>query len=211
VTKATCEVFAGRLIEGAAPSSDPDLALHVGSCLPCFRLMTEMRDLPRLADVMHAESLPDPGVAFWAALPARIWTAAEEEGRRPRPAAAVPVGLFGRLQAWIRRPLPAAFAGAVCAAALVLLTVRRPAGPPGLTPPSGEGASIEVAPSDLAEMGPQDLAAVSRRMAEDGDEASSFVTALADDSSTLTPMERLTDLTPDDLRVLRTVLDSGQL
>jgi hypothetical protein len=68
----TCREVVERLVAGtdqggAAP--DPAVAEHARSCMSCFRVMTELRDVPRLAETLReAAPAPDPGERFWEAL-----------------------------------------------------------------------------------------------------------------------------------------------
>jgi hypothetical protein len=127
---AQCERFAASLIEGEKIAADPALAAHVGSCLDCFRIMTEQRDLPRIEAMLRSARPNDPGQAFWNSLSAEIVRAVE--GSRLAPpvmdTARAPVrarpAWWARLLSWWRRPWPAALSGAMFATVAVLLVVR---------------------------------------------------------------------------------------
>ena len=140
-TDPLCARVFDRLAEGSDVAGEPELAAHVGSCMTCFRVMSELRDAPRLAAILRADPPPLPQSArFWDDLAARTVQAAEgaiangssdaRAARRPR---------------WGRRfGAPAfGFAGAAlaAAAAAVLFVARRPA-PPPLADGSGSPAAV---------------------------------------------------------------------
>jgi len=41
-----CQAIEDRLLEGEKLAGHPELVEHVGSCLECFRTMSELRELP---------------------------------------------------------------------------------------------------------------------------------------------------------------------
>jgi hypothetical protein len=79
-----CARVLDRLVEGreigrqAGDGDDPVLAQHLGSCVTCFRAMTELRDAPRVTEALRAETpaLPHPADPFWDELAARTTDAA---------------------------------------------------------------------------------------------------------------------------------------
>jgi hypothetical protein len=91
-----CERVFDRLVEGEDVSGDPVLAEHLGSCVTCFRALTELRDAPRLAEALRGEApaVPPADDRFWDQLAARTTAAAEaalrgaEQPRAPAPARA---------------------------------------------------------------------------------------------------------------------------
>ena len=60
-------------------SGDRLLAEHLGSCVTCFRALTELRDTPRLAKALLSEApvRPPPNDRFWDDLAARTTAAAQ--------------------------------------------------------------------------------------------------------------------------------------
>jgi hypothetical protein len=124
----TCDEIALRIIGGEKPAEDAALASHVGSCLRCFRVASEIRDVPRIATLLRADEPADPGEAFWARFPETLGAAFEQ--RQPAPSAREP-SPWRRVTGWFRLPIPAFVGGAAVAAGLALLAVHRP-------PPSGE-------------------------------------------------------------------------
>jgi hypothetical protein len=74
-----------RLVEGADLGADPVLSEHLGSCVTCFRAMTELRDAPRVAEALRAEApaVPRADDRFWDELAARTTAAAEAALRGP--------------------------------------------------------------------------------------------------------------------------------
>lgn len=116
------EVFE-RLVSSAGeaeePRQDPALAAHLGSCMSCFRVLTEMRDAPRIATLLRDEgpapAMPAADDPFWAELAARTTTAAaaarsgeerpiplRREKRRPGRLAAFALGAaMAAAAAWV--------------------------------------------------------------------------------------------------------------
>lgn len=156
----TCGEVFDRLIDdpdGAA--ADPIVSAHLGSCLDCFRVLTELRDGPRIAELLRRPALdagaggtpgpsePDP--AFWSALAARTVDAAAAvataggRAREPRPRAWRP---WVRALGW--RP-GAALLGAAAAAAVIGLLGGWPSRNPA---PAGRlGSSPSDATAELAD------------------------------------------------------------
>jgi hypothetical protein len=82
-----CARVLDRLVEGddlSGDRGDPLLAEHLGSCVTCFRTLTELRDAPRMAAALRAEApvLPHPNDQFWDDLAARTTLAAQTELQR---------------------------------------------------------------------------------------------------------------------------------
>jgi len=118
---ATCRQVWDRAVEGREVMGDPTLALHVGSCVTCFRTLAELRDVPRLAATLRAGAPAvdtEVDARFWDALAERTTNAAAGALRRPvRSRAARVVGFL------------AIATGA--AAAVVLVAGRTPVAPSG--------------------------------------------------------------------------------
>lgn len=130
-----CAVLQDRLLEGIRPSDDEDLQAHLGSCLACFRMAAELKELPRIEAQLKTKAVEDPGDIFWARFPARVadaWEASRGEARAPVPVAA----LKSKTVAVFRRPLPAALLGAAAAAALFVTMPKAPLDGP-LAPEGG--------------------------------------------------------------------------
>ncbi|HEY4392894.1 MAG TPA: hypothetical protein VGP64_02480, partial [Polyangia bacterium] len=84
-----CARVLDRLVEGQEQGheigrqvddgGDPVLAEHLGSCVTCFRAMTELRDAPRVAEALRVETpaLPRAADPFWEELAARTTDAVE--------------------------------------------------------------------------------------------------------------------------------------
>ncbi len=110
-----CARVLDRLVEGDDLSGDRLLSEHLGSCVTCFRALTELRDAPRMAQALRAEApaLPHLGDRFWDDLAARTTAAVEVELQgAPRgalssdgetPETAAPVSLRGSVHARGRR------------------------------------------------------------------------------------------------------------
>jgi hypothetical protein len=76
-----CARVLDRLVEGDDLGGDRLLAEHLGSCVTCFRALTELRDAPRMAEALRAEApvLPRPDDPFWDDLATRTTAAAQVE------------------------------------------------------------------------------------------------------------------------------------
>jgi hypothetical protein len=135
-TSLECSAVVERLISGERPGSDPQLGEHVGSCLSCFRTAADLRGLPQLREqLLRAQGqLPDPGEAFWKTFPADVsvaWERSQQQSAPPQVAGTAPApGLRERLTAgwesawaWVRLPVPAACAGALSAAVIMVLAM----------------------------------------------------------------------------------------
>jgi hypothetical protein len=79
-----CARVLDRLVEGDDLGGDRLLAEHLGSCVTCFRALTELRDAPRMAEALRAEApvLPHPDDPFWDDLATRTTAAAQVELQR---------------------------------------------------------------------------------------------------------------------------------
>jgi hypothetical protein len=129
VTDPLCARVFDRLAEGSDVGGDSELAAHVGSCMACFRAMSELRDAPRLGAILRADPPPLPQSArFWEDLAARTVQAAEGAIANGAPGARAEAR-----RGWGRRfRAPAfGFAGAAlaAAAAAVLVVARHPVAP----------------------------------------------------------------------------------
>jgi hypothetical protein len=87
---ATCGEVVERLVAGTdrgGTPADPSVAEHARSCMSCFRAMTELRDVPRIAEALRAAAapVPDAGERFWEALAERTTDAVMGAGREPAP------------------------------------------------------------------------------------------------------------------------------
>jgi hypothetical protein len=127
-----CASVFDRLVEGHDLGGEPELAEHVGSCMACFRVMTELRDAPRLAAMLRADPPPLPqSERFWADLAARTAQAAEL-AVASAPGANAPGPGRPRLGRRLRAPA-VMFATAALAAGGVLMISRRSPPPPPVT------------------------------------------------------------------------------
>jgi hypothetical protein len=151
-----CEGWLDRIVtiaaSGRSPIEDAEVAEHVGSCLACFRVVSELRDLPAVEAALRAEPAgEDPGEAFWRRFPGDVG-AAWDRARAPRPNRAA--SAVRTLGAWLRRPLPAAFVGATATAAVALVVATRPAHRPEggrSIPPSAAHVARSVLDDDLGD------------------------------------------------------------
>ena len=109
-----CEQVLDWLVEGDDLSGDRVLSEHLGSCVTCFRALTELRDTPRLAEALRAETpvAPPPNDWFWDELAARTTAAAQSElqstlhgvpGDAETPEAATPTTVDSLVHARARR------------------------------------------------------------------------------------------------------------
>ena len=127
----TCERIIERLVDsaGVRPTEDPQVAAHLGSCLRCYRAAADLRDVAPMTELLKAAreeslQLASPGEAFWRSFPGQV--ASSWAGQRQATAdtadSAAP-SWFAQVHAFLRRPMPAAFAGAACAAAVAFVVV----------------------------------------------------------------------------------------
>ena len=163
-----CGRVLDRLVDGDDLSGDRLLAEHLGSCVTCFRALTELRDAPRMAEALRAEApvLPRPDDPFWDDLATRTTAAAQVELQRalqpasPRSETPAPTSWRARS----RRPSAArvriiSVAATLAAAAAGFLLVAR--GP--LRSPSG----IPATPAALVSAARSGTAAPAARTVAD--------------------------------------------
>jgi hypothetical protein len=150
-----CARVLDRLVEGddlSGDRGDPILAEHLGSCVTCFRVLTELRDAPRVVEALRAEApvaphLPHPGDQFWDDLATRTTAAAQTELQRAlrggahgagRPGMTAPPSVRARLRrsSGARGRIISVAATLAAAAAGFLLVARGP-----LRSPSGMPAA----------------------------------------------------------------------
>ena len=205
-----CDAFATLLLDGATPASNRALGEHVHGCLDCFRLMTDLRSLPRIRAALLGETPADPGDQFWNAFGASVMDGVDRERTAPASAVLTRAGLsrpgaLERFAGWFRRPLPAALAGACAAAALVAVLAGRPprnrvvyvAAPP---------ADVELPANDLGDLDAVELQNLLAGMARDESEVELFVAAMHDEDPSLTPVQRLEYMDAEALGALRSAL-----
>jgi hypothetical protein len=131
----------GRQIgAGAGDGGDPILAEHLGSCVTCFRAMTELRDAPRVAEALRSETPALPGASdrFWDELAARTTDAVEaalDAGAEPKRSAPPTRAARTRRSVGARARM-VSFAATLAAAAAGFLLVARHPNPsvPGIGP-----------------------------------------------------------------------------
>jgi hypothetical protein len=143
-----CGRVLDRLVEGDDLSGDRSghgiLAEHLRSCVTCFRALTELRDVPRMADALRAEAPvlphppdpPHPDDRFWDDLATRTTVAAERALREAlqgveTPEKTAPTSVGASRQARARRSSAArvsiiSVAATLAAAAGFLLVARGP-------------------------------------------------------------------------------------
>jgi hypothetical protein len=159
-------------VSGPGPGNvggDRILAEHLGSCVTCFRTLTELRDAPRLAEALRGaasaapSALPSPlpsplNDRFWEDLAVRTTAAAATalygSGLRG-PGSPAPLAIDApRRGRWSvpTRVRVAFFATAVAAAAAFAVVARRP---PAATPMSASAARLPdlVASAERAAVG----------------------------------------------------------
>ena len=144
-----CARVLDRLVDGDDLSGDGVLAEHLGSCVTCFRALTELRDTPRVAEALRAEApvLPHPSERFWEDLAARTTLAAQAELQRTHgavhdveapevaaPSASVAVSAQARVRrsSGARVRIISVAATLAAAAAGFILVARGPRSPSGI-------------------------------------------------------------------------------
>jgi hypothetical protein len=159
----TCEQVVERLVAGAdrgGAAPDPAVADHARSCMSCFRAMTELRDVPRIAEALRAAApaAPDAGDRFWDALAERTTDAVMAAGREPADRAPASRPRSRRLMGFRARVVSVG-ALALAAAASWMLVARRPA-PPIAVPAATTSAVAEMARPGADDSGTETLADV---------------------------------------------------
>jgi hypothetical protein len=122
-----------RLVETGEVGADPVLGEHLGSCVTCFRTLTELRDVPRLAGLLRevAPVAPAADDRFWEALAARTTAAVAAADTMAPVRASAPAhrsGALGRARLTTFRGRVAIAATAVAAAAAFAMIRRPPTG-----------------------------------------------------------------------------------
>jgi hypothetical protein len=149
------------LVDEGDVGADRVLAEHLGSCVTCFRTLTELRDAPRVAEALRdaasATRPPAPSDRFWEDLAARTTQAAAATLYGSRPVGPEPIDGRGGRGRW-RWSVPArarvaVFATALAAAAVFALVARRPpatlsTGEPAVRAASGVVASVARSVAD---------------------------------------------------------------
>lgn len=159
----TCGAAVERLVEAGGRPAGSAVDAHVRSCMSCFRAMTDLRDLPRVADALRAAEppVPAPDDRFWEALARRTTDAAAVAVDGGVPAAAkrsAGRATWRRFRANKPRSVYAIGALAVAAAAGWAVMVHRPAAPGAATVPAAATAGLShdeaggEALSDVAEL-----------------------------------------------------------
>ncbi|HEX3694406.1 MAG TPA: hypothetical protein VH374_03360 [Polyangia bacterium] len=208
-----CQAIDDRLLEGERLTGHPELVDHASSCLDCFRTLTELRELPRIAEVMRAGAVhqaheSDPGPAFWKAVPDRIADEVLGPCRPARPTT----------RRWWR-PAALMSTGLVAAAALALAVSYRPGADPSVATATAKTDAVMVPlavaaesddnlpVSDLTALSSAELRALNQRLSQ---EESGAVRALNDSAPELvadedgegTAMARLSSLNGPQLQRL---------
>jgi hypothetical protein len=183
-----CARVLDRLVEGDDLGGDRPLAEHLGSCVTCFRALTELRDAPRMAEALRAEApvLPRPDDPFWDDLATRTTAAAQVELQRalqpasPRSETPAPTSWRARSRrssaARVRIISVAATLAAAAAGFLLVARgpLRSPSGIPatpaalvsaarsGTTAPAARTVADEVTTDEEADVAELDVGALHR-------------------------------------------------
>ncbi len=175
-----CQRVWDRLVEGADVSGDAELGEHLGSCMTCYRALSELRDAPRIAAMLRGDmaggTAADRDERFWDQLAVRTGDAATAAMARA-----------GR-----RRPLRLAAAGVMLAAAAALMLFLRAPGPAnnGASPDVtgggvaivDEGSTDEAGMADVAALDEPALQALLNRMRVAGEANALAATSTGDDT-----------------------------
>jgi hypothetical protein len=152
---ALCAQVFERLVEGQGDvGADRVLTEHLGSCVTCFRALTELRDVPRLADALRGAppflGAPAPEDRFWDRLAERTTAAAGAALQGRATADTVPPGARPGRWPVFARARTALVATAVAAAAALALVAHRPGAISARAPElSGTAASlVRAAPNE---------------------------------------------------------------
>ncbi|HVZ86163.1 MAG TPA: hypothetical protein VHG72_04300 [Polyangia bacterium] len=157
---ALCAQVFDRLIEaGGDLGGDRHLSEHLGSCVTCFRTLTDLRDAPRVAEALRADPapVPRPDDRFWEDLAQRTVAATEAAMRvpaAPAPRRAVPARpRWWRGSLGSRAGVSSLTAALAAAAAWVIVARHAPVVPPvtGARPVAAEkstGSPTAYAPGE---------------------------------------------------------------
>jgi hypothetical protein len=225
-----CQAIEDRLLDGEKLTGHPELVEHVGSCLECYRTMSEVRELPRIAEVMRTGAgeearAKDPGPAFWNALPERVAVEVLGSRRKPQvkvrrwwaPAALASAGLAGAVATLLivygpRVPTPSVIGEAQTATkTTATTTITTSASATAATSPAALASSAEsdgeLTLGDLADLSATELRALSRRLTQDETAATRALTgsaglSIVEDDGEGTALEKLAGLTGSELQRL---------
>jgi hypothetical protein len=141
-----CARVFDRMVEHGDLGGDAVLLDHAGSCMTCFRALCELRDAPRLKQILRAAppaQLPasDP---FWDDLAARVADAAVRPAPLP---VAGPVSAVARRA---RRRITGAIGLAILAAAAAWVVVVRPQPVTSAAAPQVAAVTLSAIASPLA-------------------------------------------------------------
>ena len=172
-----CQRVWDRLVQGADVSGDAELGEHLGSCMTCYRALSELRDAPRIAAMLRGDAAAaDKDERFWDQLAARTGDAATAAMAR----------------AARRRPLRVAAASVMLAAAAALMLFLRAPGPAnnGASPEVtgggvaivDEGSTDEAGIADVAALDEPALQALLDRMRAAGEANALAATSTSDDT-----------------------------
>ncbi|HVT09613.1 MAG TPA: hypothetical protein VHO67_19265 [Polyangia bacterium] len=145
----TCGDAVARLVETSGQPAGSAVDAHVRSCMSCFRAMTELRDLPRVADALRAAApaVPAPDDRFWDALALRTTDAAARAlagGGPDAVPAAAPTGASRRRRFGASKPSSVYALGAMAMAAAAgwIVMVHRPVAPTVAVAPAAQTAAL---------------------------------------------------------------------
>jgi hypothetical protein len=119
-----CARVFDRMVERGDLGGDAALAEHARSCMSCFRALAELKDVPRLKEILRASppaGQPAAGDPFWDQLAARV-SGAMVAGPTSRPAGRVGRRVGRRVAGGIGLAL-------MVAAAAWVVAIRRPSTP----------------------------------------------------------------------------------
>jgi hypothetical protein len=187
-----CQRVWDCLVQGSDVSSDAELGEHLGSCMACYRAMSELRDAPRIAAMLRGDTAggaaSDRDERFWDQLAVRTGDAAT-----------VAMARAGK-----RRPLRLAAAGIMLAAAAALMLFPRAPGPAdnvaspdvsgGGVATVDEGPTDEAGIADVAALDEPALQALLDRMRAAGETHALAATAADDDTDVFDDDTELDDV-----------------
>ncbi len=226
-TGAACRAVVERLVEAGAGPLDRATEEHVGSCIACFRVMTELRDLPRIEQALRADTPDLPvGDRFWETLAARTTDASAAALAGETPLQAPPAAAPARARRVVRSRL-VSFGGLAVAAAAgwMLMVGRQTAPPPSIAPvPAAVGtgrlAADEASGEALNDVADLDAAGLRRLLTQLGAHAPAALAGGETDGTDVADVpaddearvsDEVADLDGDGLRRVATSLERAAL
>jgi hypothetical protein len=138
-----------RMVENGDLGGDAALLAHAGSCMACFRTLTELRDAARLKELLRASppAQPPAGDPLWDQLASQITAAVRADKTPVRPASSPSPAVRPWRRRWISGSVGLALLAAAAAWVLAVRPARRE---PGSAAPAAAPVTLSAVTSPLA-------------------------------------------------------------